>query len=447
MSSALAIAGVTAALKDRLNNGLLDHDLSHVGSFSVTAQPPDRISVGPAETNVVNVFLYQVTPNLGWRNVDLASRDNGGIRVSNPPLALDLHYLVTAYGSQDMNAEILLGYAMQLLHEFPGFSRQQLRTALGGTTPPVDGSALLSGPFGTMSAADLADQVELIKITPVYHTVEDLSKLWTSMQARYRPSMAYLVSVVLIQGTGATQAAPPVLKRGKDDRGPVAAAAPFPTLASVHPASSDSIPAMRLGDDLVIRGTNLGTQGGATVILDNARAGVVRELPAVPATTPGALAVHVPTVTENAAAVNEWAIGVYAVSLRVSVSDVPAWVTNGVPIALAPVIAVGPPPVPPNFHAGDTVSITCMPRLRTEQEGNARLIFGSLAIKPATIQTPSASPADRLKPTTLTFIVPAVQPGSYIVRLRVDGIDSLPITVSGSPPKLEFDATQTAVVS
>jgi len=42
--------------------------------------------------------------------------------------------------------------------------------------------------------------------------------------------------------------------------------------------------------------------------------------------------------------------------------------------------------------------------------------------------------------------VPTVSPGSYIVRLRVDGIDSLPITVSGSPPKLGFDANQTVTV-
>jgi len=436
MSSALAIAAVTASLKDRLNDGLLDQDLSHIGSFSVTAQPPDRINTGTSEGNVLNVFLYQVTPNLGWRNADLPSRDNGGARVTNPPLALDLHYLLTAYGSQDMNAEILLGYAMQLLHEFPGLSRQQLRTALGNPSPPV-GGALLPGPFGTMSAVDLADQVELIKITPAYLTAEDLSKLWTAMQARYRPSMAYLVSVVLIQGTGATKAALPVLKRGADDQGPVSTAAPFPTLASVRPAVSDLLPAMRLGDDLIITGANLNSQGGATAIFENAKAGLVQELTSAAATLPGALAVNVPAIAD---AFNKWAVGMYAVRLRVP--GPPAWVTNGVPIALAPIVAIGSPPAPPNFHAGDIVTVTCTPRLLAEQEANTRVIFGSQTITPKTFDTPSATPADLLKPTTLTFAVPTVSPGSYIVRLRVDGIDSLPITVSGSPPKLGFDATQ-----
>ena len=44
MSSPLAIAGVTAVLKDLLNNGLIDRDLSkHVGDVKVSSLPPDRI--------------------------------------------------------------------------------------------------------------------------------------------------------------------------------------------------------------------------------------------------------------------------------------------------------------------------------------------------------------------------------------------------------------------
>ena len=44
MSGPFAIAAVTAVLKDLLNNGLVDHDLSSVGNVAVTALPPDRIS-------------------------------------------------------------------------------------------------------------------------------------------------------------------------------------------------------------------------------------------------------------------------------------------------------------------------------------------------------------------------------------------------------------------
>src|SRR5262249_31857183 len=155
----------------------------------------------------------------------------------------------------DLNAEILLGYGVQLLHETPVLTRDQLRTVLAPVSP-VTGN-LLPEPFGSLSAIDIADQVELIKISPVFLSTEELSKLWTAMQARYRPTMAYLVSVVLIQATDSVRSAPPVLKRGPNDTGASAVAAPGPSLAGVRVLASDLLPAMRLGDDLLITGTNL----------------------------------------------------------------------------------------------------------------------------------------------------------------------------------------------
>jgi hypothetical protein len=441
MSSALAIAAVSASLKDLLNNGLIDHDLSSIGSFTVTAQPPDRITTGQTEVNQLNLFLYQVTANAGWRNAGLPSRDSRGARISNPPLALDLHYLLTAYGAADLNAEVLLGYAMQLLHETPVLTRQQLRAALAAPSP-IDGT-ILPGPFGTLSAVDLADQVELLKITPVYLGTEDLSKLWTSMQARYRPSMAYLVSVVLIQSDARTTSAPPVLKRGPEDRGPVAQGAPAPALASIRPAASDVLPAVRLGEDLVVSGTNL-RSADATLQLESMRLDIRREL-AFTATSSssagaGQLVVHVPSVTEDPSGMAGWAVGVYTAAIRIAQPNQPAWTTNGVPVAVAPLIAVSP-----LTSAAGTVSltVTCTPRLRPEQQAQARLLFGDTTVKPGSITTPAAPTA----PTTLTFQVSGVVAGSYLVRLRVDGIDSLPVTISGSPPKLDFDAQQTVTVS
>lgn len=437
MSSALAIAAVTASLKDLLNDGLINHDLSSIGSFSVTAQPPDRITTGQTEANQLNLFLYQVTPNSGWRNVGLPSRDSRGARISNPPLALDLHYLLTAYGAQDLNAEILLGFAMQLLHETPVLTRQQLRTALAPPSP-VDG-AILPGPFGTLSAVDLADQVELLKITPVYLTSEDLSKLWTAMQARYRPSMAYLVSVVLIQSEAATTSALPVLKRGPDDRGPVAQGVPAPVLASVRPAASDVLPAARLGEDLVVSGTNL-RSGGSTLQLENARLDIRRELPFTGSVVAGQPTVHLPSIAEDPSGMAGWAVGVYTAAIRIAEPNRPVWTTNAVPIALAPLITVTPLTSAPGTV---NLTVTCTPRLRPEQEAQARLLFGDTAVKAESITTPATPTA----PTTLTFKIPGVVAGNYLVRLRVDGIDSLAVTISGSPPKLDFDPQQTVTVS
>jgi Pvc16 N-terminal domain len=444
MSSPLAIAAVTAALKDLLNDGLLNHDLSSVGSFSVTALPPDRISTGQTEPNQLNLFLYQVTPNMGWRNVGLPSRDSNGVRLSAAPLALDLHYLLTAYGSQDLNAEILLGYAMQLLHETPVLTRAQLRIVLGAPSPVNGAINALPAPFGPLTAIDLADQIEMIKITPVFLGTEDLSKMWTAMQARYRPTMAYMASVVLIETTNTGKAAPPVLKRGADDAGNAATAAAFPTLARVRPRISELLPAMRLGDDLLITGSNLNDLASMQVVIENSRAGIVQQITPTVGEKPSEIIAHVPGLGDDPDAINQWAIGLYAVSLQVNRPSLPTATSNAVPIALAPLITVDPL----EAAVGDVaLTVTCTPRLRPEQETAVRLIFGSRTIQADTIVTPSTPDTpDMQQPTTLTFTVPSVLEGDYIVRLRVDGVDSLPVTISGSPAKFEFDPQQTVNV-
>src|SRR5215207_10690484 len=177
MSNALALASVTAVLKDLLDNALIDDSLSAtVGSVAVDALAPDRIETGQEEKAQLNLFLYHVTPNPGWRNVGLPSQDGNGGRLSNPPLALDLHYLLTAYGQQDFQAEILLGYAMQVLHETPVLTRGAIRNALASPSP-VGGGILPPG-MQALAASDLAEQVELIKIAPQPMSTEETSKLW-----------------------------------------------------------------------------------------------------------------------------------------------------------------------------------------------------------------------------------------------------------------------------
>lgn len=214
MSTALAIASVTAVLKDLLHNGLIDHDLvSSVGDVTVSALPPDRIDVSATTgKSQLNIFLYQVTPNIGWRNAGLPSRDGRGERLTNPPLALDLHYLLTAYGAKDLHSEILLGYGMQLLHETPVLTRDAIRTSL---KPPstVEGGGELPPEMRTLFKSELSEQVEQIKIVPQSLSAEEISKLWAAFQARYRPTAAYQASVVLIENRQSTRSALPVRAR------------------------------------------------------------------------------------------------------------------------------------------------------------------------------------------------------------------------------------------
>ena len=68
MSYALAIATVSAVLKSLLDNRLAEQGVAAtVGDVSVTALPPDRISVGTEERSQLNLFLYRITPNTALR--------------------------------------------------------------------------------------------------------------------------------------------------------------------------------------------------------------------------------------------------------------------------------------------------------------------------------------------------------------------------------------------
>jgi hypothetical protein len=260
MSNALALASVTAVMKDLLNDGVIDHHLSGVvGEVTVSALPPDRVLVeGQPETSRINLFLYQVTPNQGWRNVGLPARDASGSRVANPPLALDLHYLVSTYGASEFHAEILLGYALQLLHETPVLTRDAIRRTLAPASP-VDG-AILPPPLDTLAASELADQVEQIRLTPVALSTEEIAKLWTAIQSHYRPTAAYEASVVLIESRRSTRAALPVANDGRRTY-----VVPFtsPTIVRVTSAAGDLAP-IAVGTTLAIHGSGL--RGDTTLV-------------------------------------------------------------------------------------------------------------------------------------------------------------------------------------
>ncbi len=210
MSNALGIAAVTAVLKDILNNRAID---ASVGNVTVTTKPPDKIKTDTHEETQLNLFLYQVTPNQGWRNVGQPSVGaDGASRVSNPPLALDLHYLLSAYSDEEFKAEVLLGYAMQALHETPVLTREMVRNHFTADPTGLTGGGL-PPPLNSLAAGELADQVELVKITPQALSTEEISKLWTAFGAHYRPTAGYQATVVLIESRRPTKAALPVKDR------------------------------------------------------------------------------------------------------------------------------------------------------------------------------------------------------------------------------------------
>lgn len=426
MGNALAIAAVTAVLKDLLNNGLIDHNVTGAvgGNVTVSALPPDRVfAPGAQEGNQLNLFLYQVAPNVGWRNVGLPSRDERGGRLTNPPLALDLHYLLTAYGAEDLHAEVLLGYAMQLLHETPVLTRQSIRTALQPS--PVNGS-ILPPALQALSASELADQVEQIKIVATALNSEEMSKLWTALQARYRPTAAYHVSVVMIESQRPAKSALPVLTIGpvdpvtREPRGPVAVASlepPFPTLVSVTPPQQ--MVNGHLGDVLVLQGHKLdGTN--LAVRVTGSRLSQPIEIPIASGNTAARLETTIPNQPETLPA------GLYSLAVLVQrPGETFRRTTNELTLALAPQITTAlPASFARNGDGNVTITLVVKPEVQTAQR--VALLLGDLEVtaQPRTSQT-----------NTVSFVVRGASPGTYLVRLRVDGVDSEVVNRAATPPE------------
>lgn len=440
MSNALAIGAVTAVLRDLLNNGLIDHDVpAAVGDVTVSALPLDRVVSSPNgdDQNQLNLFLHRVTPNLGWRNASLPTFDQNGRRVSNTPLALDLHYLLTAYGSEDFHAEILLGYAMQLIHETPVLSREAIRRALGPPSPV--GGDILPPTFRALSAAELADQVEQIKFSPESLDTEEISKLWAAFQSAYRTTVAYQATVVLIEGRHPIRSAQPVLKRGEDDRGAAVGASPkspFPALEEVIPPNQEEIPpklrqpivppkrqqpSARLGETLTLRGQNLEADVIAVRfdhrLLDEP---IEIEIPAA-ARTATELRVDVPDAPA----------GLYGLTVVLRPEEEDEQTTNALPLLLAPKITTDPMPTSAALNAEGTatLALSCSPEVRPKQQ--VSLFLGDREVLAEAHPQPTA---------TLTFEIRNAPLGEHRLRLRVDGVDSLLVDRSTWPPT--FDETQ-----
>lgn len=423
MSSALAIAGVTAVLRDLLNDGFINHNVSGVlgSTVTVSALPPDRvIPQNGTENTQINLFMYKASPNQGWRNERLPSRDGAGrTRLSNPPLALDLHYLLSAYGAEDLHQEILLGYAMQLLHENPVLTRSAITTALN---PSPSVGAALPPTLRALADCGLADQLEQIKITPEHLNTEDLSKLWTAVQSHYRSTAAYLATVVLIESNNPTRPTLPVLSRGQVDpisgreRGVAVEPgllAPLPTIQSIVPRSLQ--PTATVGNVVDINGHHLNGSGG-TVRMTNERFQLSHDVGIEAGGTGTRVSFTVPDVP----------VGIYQVLLSVvRPGEEDPRTSNQLALVIGPEITTA---LPINVaRAGDgtaTISLAFHPEARPGQ--TVSLLLGG--------QSEVVAPPIESATDTLDFLVEHAPVGEHLVRLRVDGIESPIIDRLATPP-------------
>jgi len=416
MSNELAITAVTIALRNYLVDAMkvpaVPVSLHVLQSFEVSTLPLHKVREQFPNKNVVNLLLYRVDVNVAWRNQTLPSQTKPG-ESGPPPLALDLEYLITAYGEEEREdiAHFILGRAMRFLHDFPMIPRDRLKLAL--------------------PEANVHDQIERVKITQRPLSVEELSKLWTVFQTQYQVSAAYVVTVVLIDSRVPARTALPVLTRGKDDRGIDAIAGSPPSLDLAR--SIAGFGAATLGGELVVEGQHLDTAGLTARVSHRL---MQKALP-LPATPVSASQLRVPLPVLGGGVASTWPAGIYSLALVQSRPDHPEYATNEVPFALAPAIVVTPdaPPVAGVIH----VTITATPQIRTEQ--SVFVIWDGTQIVPDSVTPP---PVDPDAPSEVKFKVDA-DVGTHRVRLRVDGVDSI-LMRPAAGGGFEFDPNQSVVV-
>lgn len=407
MSDYLAVGGVSAVLKALLNQGLSDFGPSTVlvSPPGITNKAPDLIPTGPDEPAQLNLFMYYASINPALRNLDLPSMNLSGNQLSNPPLAIDLHYLVTAYGANPFDPEILLAFAMQVFHDTPLVPRniiQAALTALDSGTP--------SNEQKLIAASTLASQIEHVRITPEALTTEEIYRLWTAFQVSYRPTTSYQVSVVVVQNTKAFQSNPPVQRRSL-----IALPLAGPIISSVSPQR------IAAGQMLIISGSNfLNGPASNTLVSFNG------EAPIAPATVQGNL---VRATVPNTLVAGVCNVRVVCnVTFPSSSTAHPAFSSSAVPFQLIPTIV--PPLTPPyKVQRGKQLTLTVSPAVGNLQSVVVYIGDQSIPQVKGPLTGPSTS-------TTVSVSVPAtLAVATYPLRVEIDGAQSLLTqdTSQGSP--------------
>jgi hypothetical protein len=134
---------------------------------------------------------------------------------------------------------------------------------------------------------------------------------------------------------------------------------------------------------------------------------------------------------DDTPAQTDWAPGFYGVTVEAGAAGESPRSSNSLPLALSPhVTSVSPNPATP----GDTLTVVVRPQIRFDQR--ARLLLGEAGLP----SDPHLTATD-----TLTFPLTGAAAGDHVVRLRIDGVDSLPARLT--PDGLEFDPAQRVTIT
>jgi hypothetical protein len=311
MSTVTAIQGV-------------DEILYALSSAAVAGlSPKPDITVGPLDveeaTLRLNWFLYRVSPDPTYRNME----PNGGWRTArgNPPLALRLSYLLSAFpaakttgGDQEQFAHVGLAAVMQAVYE----------NAVVG-----DGSPVL-----TPTLATFVDPLaEPIRIVLDDLDLEAVTKIWTAASKPIRLSVGYGVSVVMIDPEKKYEAGPPVHTRRIG-----LAPSLGPRLLAVTPARAS------FGDEVDVEVEGLTNGSVFTLVHDPADPpGPDWAMTVVPGAPPGRVTLSLPDA--------DIAPGLRELEVVATENGLP-FGHDSIGLNVVPVLTSAPNPVPKNVTVG-----------------------------------------------------------------------------------------------
>jgi hypothetical protein len=389
MSNYLAIATVSAALKQVLATPVSNA----VNNASVHFGRPDA---NPQQSPLVNIYLYQVTPNAAYRNGDLPTRRADGTLAQRPQAALDLHYLLTFQGDDEqLEPQRLLGAVVTALQNQPLLSAADITSAVTN--------------FGFLAGSGLDSQVERVKFTPTALSLEEFSKLWSAFfQVEYRLSIAYQASVVLLESDVTPQSAPPVVARNLN-----VTPFRFPRVDQVISQAGAELPIVT-GTTLLIRGANL--RGPMTFVLLEGVERAPTTLSDTQITYLLPAGVH--AGVQALQVVQKALLGRPAVAHRGFESNVVPFVLRPAVTPLSAVLV----PTPPTSPTLTAVTVQVVPNIGPGQR--AILLLNDSAETPPTAYSSPATLA-AMDTNQIEFQMENVPPGTYLVRVQIDGAESL----------------------
>ncbi len=405
MSNYLAIATVTGTLHNLLTNAS-----AVVPGAKVSTKRPDG-AAAEAQDPGINIFLYQVTPNAAYRNADLPTRRANGQLVQRPQTALNLHYLLSFYGDETrLEPQRLLGAVARQLHARPLLTKEDITQTVAN--PPYD---------TLLATSNLAEQVDLVRFTPLGLSLEELSKVWSIFfQSPYVLSVVYQGSVVLIETDDAPQQAMSVQTRNVYVR-------PFrqPVIDRVISTAGEGAPIFA-NSTLQIEGKQL--KGDTTLVL----LGGIERTPL--SVTDRQITLAVPPDLQagprGLQVIHKFRMGSPETDHRGVESNVATFILR-------------PNIVGPIFETTEVEDGTTLPALIL----NLDLTVGKdqrvvLLLNSTTTNARAYSFLDRPRSAdgdSVTITIPGVAPGEYFVRVQIDGAES-PLDLDSASP--DFGPTE-----